>query len=90
MVVCGGCEKIKNTLINIGTGKDYTINYYAKFIKKKMKLSSKINFNKTKPDGVKRKVLNISRAKSYGWKPKVSLDEGFEKTYSAYKKMISR
>ena len=81
-------KKIKDTLINIGTGKDYTISYYAKFIKKKLKLSTKINFDKTKPDGVKRKVLNISRAQSYGWKPKISLDEGFEKTYASYKKLI--
>ena len=48
-------KKIKDTLINIGTGKDYTISYYAKFIKKKLKLSTKINFDKTKPDGVKEK-----------------------------------
>ena len=81
-------KKIKDTLINIGTGKDYTISYYAKFIKKKLKLSTKINFDKTKPDGVKRKVLNISRAQSYGLKPKISLDEGFEKTYASYKKLI--
>ena len=83
-------KKIKNTLINIGTGKDYTINYYAKFIKKKVEIVSKINFDKTKPDGVKRKVLNISRAKSYGWKPKISLDEGFEKKLMHHKKINSK
>ena len=81
-------KKIKGTLINIGTGKDYTISYYANFIKKKLNLSSKIKFDRSKPDGVKRKVLNISIAKSYGWKPKISLHEGFERTYASYKKLI--
>jgi GDP-L-fucose synthase len=81
-------KKIKDTLLNIGTGKDYTINYYANFIKKKMNLNSIIKFDKTKPDGVERKVLNISKATSYGWKPKISLDEGFDKTYASYKELI--
>ena len=83
-------KKVKETLINIGTGKDYSISYYAKFIKNKLKLDSKIKFDRSKPDGVKRKVLNISKAKKYGWKPKISLDEGFKRTYSQYKKLISK
>jgi GDP-L-fucose synthase len=81
-------KKIKDTLINIGTGKDYTISYYANFIKKKMNLNSIIKFDKTKPDGVERKVLNISKAISYGWKPKISLNEGFDRTYASYKESI--
>ena len=83
-------KKVKETLINIGTGKDYSISYYAKFIKNKLKLDSKIKFDRSKPDGVKRKVLNISKAKKYGWKPKISLDEGFKRTYSQFKKLISK
>ena len=58
-------KKIKHTLINIGAGKDYPISYYAKFIKKKLNLNVKIKFDKSKPDGVKRKVLDISKAKKY-------------------------
>ena len=46
----------------------------------------KIQFDKTKPDGVPRKVLDISLAKKYGWKPKFSLDEGFDITYMDYLK----
>ena len=80
-------KKIKHTLINIGAGKDYPISYYAKFIKKKLNLNVKIKFDKSKPDGVKRKVLDISKAKKYGWKPKINLEEGFHKTYSEYRKL---
>ena len=78
----------KNTsyLINIGTGKDYTINYYAKLMidliigNKKIK----IKYDKSKPNGVFRKVLDISLAKSYGWKPKTSLRNSILRYYNTY------
>ena len=54
---------------------------------KKLNLNVKIKFDKSKPDGVKRKVLDISKAKKYGWKPKINLEEGFHKTYSEYRKL---
>ena len=55
-------KKTKNFLINIGTGKDRSIKDYAKFIIKKLDLNVKIKFDKRKPDGVPRKVLDISLA----------------------------
>jgi len=79
-------KKTKNFLINIGTGKDRSIKDYAKFIIKKLDLNVKIKFDKRKPDGVPRKVLDISLAKKYGWKAKTSLDKGFDITYKAYLK----
>ena len=70
----------KHHLINIGTGVEKTILNYAKFIMKKLNINLDIRFDKKKPDGVKRKVVDISIAKSYGWKPTFSLDQGFELT----------
>ena len=70
----------KHYLINIGTGVEKTILNYAKFIMKKLNINLDIRFDKKKPDGVKRKVVDISIAKSYGWKPTFSLDHGFELT----------
>ena len=77
-------KKTKETLINIGSGQDYKIKYYLNFIQKKLKIKEKIYFDKTKPDGTKRKLLDISVALSYGWKPKISLSKGFDLTYSAF------
>ncbi len=74
-------KNTKDFLINIGTGREKTIREYANFIVKKLNLKVKIKFDKSKPDGVPRKVLDISLAKKYGWKPKISLDQGFDITY---------
>lgn len=79
-------KKTKSSLINIGTGKDYSIKFYAKLfcsliIKNK---KYKIKFDKSKPNGVKRKILDISLAKSYGWKPKTSLEDSILSCYKSY------
>ena len=79
-------KNVKNFLINIGTGKDKSIKDYANFILKKLNLKVKIKFDKTKPDGVPRKVLDVSLARKYGWKSKISLDDGFDITYKDYLK----
>ena len=79
-------KKIKHSLINIGSGKDMTILNYVKFILKKLNLNIKINFIKSKPDGVYRKLLDINRAKKYGWVAKTSLNDGFDITYKSFLK----
>ena len=77
-------KKTNHTLINIGTGKDYTITWYAKFIQKILRTNFKIKYNKNYPDGTLRKVLNISRAKKYGWRPKTTLKQGTLITYKSF------
>ena len=79
-------KKIKHSLINIGSGIDMTILNYVKFILKKLNLNIKINFIKSKPDGVYKKVLDIKRAKKYGWVAKTSLNDGFDITYKSFLK----
>ena len=79
-------KKIKHSLINIGSGEDMTILNYVKFILKKLNLNIKINFIKSKPDGVYKKVLDIKRAKKYGWVAKTSLNDGFDITYKSFLK----
>jgi len=79
-------KKIKHSLINIGSGKDMTILNYVKFILKKLDLNIKIKFIKSKPDGVYKKLLDVSRAKKYGWIAKTSLNEGFDITYKCFLK----
>jgi len=77
-------KKTKETIINIGSSNEMSIKEYAKFIINKLGAKIKINYDKRKPDGVPRKILNSSIARRYGWKPKYSLSEGFTITYNDY------
>ena len=81
-------KKIKQPFLNIGTGKENSILWYAKYLMKKMKVKLKIKFDKTKPDGMPRKCLDISIAKTYGWKPINNLDKGFQITFNHFTKKI--
>ena len=81
-------KKTKETLINVGSSIEMTISEYAKFIIKKFNYKLKIKFDKSKHDGVKRKILDCSIAKKYGWSSKISLSSGFDKTYKEYIKDI--
>ena len=64
-------KKIKDTVVNIGTGKDYKIKDYVKIIAKRIHPNGKfkIKFDK-KPNGTPRKVLDVSLAKKHGWTAK--------------------
>ncbi len=78
-------KKTKETLINIGSGEEYTIRYYANFLKKLIYPNCKIFFDPKYPNGTPRKFLDISLAKRYGWCPKIFLDEGTRKTIEMFK-----
>ena len=73
-------KKTKETLINVGTGTEMTIKQYVSFLKKKINYKGKILFDRTKPNGTPRKVIDSKIALKYGWKPKISLSEGFNNT----------
>ena len=62
---------------------------YVKFIFRELKLDLKIELDRSKPDGTPRKIIDSSLARKYGWKPTVSLKEGFKKTYADYLKKIN-
>ena len=79
-------RKTKHSLINIGTGKDYSINYYANLILKLIIPNKKIvlKYDKSKPNGTPKKVLDVSIAKQYGWRPRENLKGAIMKTYNSY------
>ena len=79
-------KNTKHTLINIGSGVEKSIKDFAKFIMVKMKVKLKINFDLSKPNGTPRKKLNTSLARSYGWKPKIDLNEGFNYVFKDFLK----
>ena len=78
-------KKIKEDFLNIGSGKDYSIDWYTKFIMREMNVKLKIIYDKSKPDGVPRKLLDISLAKKYGWVSKTSLEKGFLNTLEDFR-----
>lgn len=81
-----GMTEIKNTHINIGTGKDLTIAELAAMIKEIVGFKGIINFDPSKPDGTPKKLLSVSKLESLGWKYKIELEEGLSSTIDWYRK----
>ncbi|MAF37254.1 GDP-fucose synthetase [archaeon] len=71
--------------LNIGSGTDVLISKLAEEIAKVTKFDGKIKFQLDKPDGTLRKLMDNSRIKKLGWKPKISLEEGLKITHNWYK-----
>ena len=84
-------KKTKQTLINIGSGKDYSIKYYANLILKLIMPNKKIfiKYDKSKPNGTPRKVLDITLSKKYGFHCDMNLKDAIIKTYNSYLKEIN-
>jgi len=78
----------EETLINIGTGKSIKIIDYAKLIMKKLNVNLKFVYDHSKPDGTPKKTVDCSIAHSYGWKAKISLNEGLESVIKDYIKNL--
>ena len=81
-------KKTKEDIINIGTGIDYSIRDYANILAKVILPNKKIKikFDRSKPNGTPRKVLDISLAKKYGWKPESNLKQSILETYEFFLK----
>lgn len=73
-----------NSVINIGSGKDYSIEYYAKLVLELFCLDAKIVYEKKKPTGTHRKLLDSSVARHFGWKSQTKLIDGLMKTIDAF------
>ena len=84
-------KKTNHFLINIGTGKDYSIKHYAELISKIILPNKKITikYDKSKPNGTPRKVMDISLAKKYGWQSQMKLNDAVDLTYKSYLKNLN-
>lgn len=69
------------THLNVGTGKDITISDLANMISEIVGYKGKIEYDTTKPDGTPRKLMDVTRLNSLGWKYKTELEEGIRLTY---------
>ena len=68
--------------INVGCGKGFTINEVAQIVKKVIGFKGDIVFDSSKPDGSKRKLIDISRLSTMGWRSRVDFEEGLFQTYA--------
>ena len=70
--------------INVGTGEDVTIKELAETISDIVGFQGELNWDASKPNGTPRKVLNVDKIKSLGWKPTIELKSGIKQTYDWY------
>ncbi len=77
-------KEIRNTHINIGTGKDISIKELAELIKEVIGFKGELYFNTDKPDGTIIKLTDPSKLHNLGWKHKVELEDGIRRVYSWY------
>lgn len=68
--------------INVGTGVDQTIRELAELMSEIVGFKGRIAYDSSKPDGTPRKVLDVSRIKTRGWEPKMTLKDGLAATYA--------
>lgn len=80
----GSKAHIRNTHINIGTGKDISIKELAEIIKNTIGFKGNLVFNADKPDGTMRKLTDVSKLNDLGWKYSVELEEGINEVYNWY------
>ena len=74
----------KDGLINIGVGEDVSIKEVAELVCKTVRFEGELKFDTSKPDGTPRKLLDISKLKALGWKPKTSLANGINEAYKDF------
>ena len=67
-------------LVNIGCGNDVSIKELAELIAEEVGFEGKLVFDKTKPDGTLRKLMDTSKINKFGWSPKIKLNIGIKKT----------
>ena len=78
-------RRVPFDIVNIGNGTDVSLHGLPRLIKNIVGFQGKILFDTNKPSGVRRKLLDISRMISLGWKAKFNLETGIEITYQWYK-----
>lgn len=79
-----GQEEIRNCHINIGTGKEISINDLAQLVVKTIGYDGEIKFDHSKPDGTMRKLIDVTKLNSLGWKHQIEIEEGVKRMYEWY------
>lgn len=72
-------------IINVGTGTDVRISELAQLVREIVGYTGRINYDRSKPDGPPRKLLDVSRMRALGWSASIPLADGIERTYRWYR-----
>ncbi len=75
--------------INVGVGEDVSIHELAEIVAEIVGFDGAIVQDTSKPDGTPRKLLDVSRIKALGWRPKIGLREGIAQTYDWYRSTVA-
>lgn len=80
------CERYDElpSLMNVGTGVDFSILEYYEAACRVIGWEGDFSFDLSRPTGMKRKVVDVSRQTSWGWQPRVTLEEGIARTYQSF------
>jgi GDP-L-fucose synthase len=78
------------TFINIGCGEDYSIKELAEIVARLTGFKGKIEWDTTKPDGMMKKCMDVTRMKDMGFEPKISLEEGIKHVIEEYKQFKNK
>jgi len=70
--------------VNAGCGEDLSIKDLSEIVRKTVDYKGKVIWDSSKPDGTPRKLMDVSKLKSLGWEPTISLEEGIKRVVSAY------
>jgi GDP-L-fucose synthase len=76
--------------LNVGTGEDLTIADLAQMVARVTGYKGRISFDNSKPDGTPRKLLDVSRIQSLGWRPRIALEDGIASTWAWYVSHIAK
>ncbi|HSH64322.1 MAG TPA: GDP-L-fucose synthase, partial [Bacteroidia bacterium] len=76
-------------LVNIGVGEDISIKDLALLVKKIVGFDGELKFDTSKPDGTPRKLMDVGKLHSLGWKHKINLEEGITSVYNEVKNTLS-
>lgn len=79
--IVGGVDAV-NEIVNIGYGEDIAIGELAALVREVVGFEGALAFDHTKPDGISRKLLDSGRLRATGWKPRVAIRDGIERTYA--------
>ncbi|MGH8442970.1 MAG: GDP-L-fucose synthase family protein [Nevskiaceae bacterium] len=72
---------------NVGSGKDQTIRELAEIIQRVVGFDGALEFDASKPDGAPRKLMDSTRLRQIGWRPRLNLEEGLKGTYDWFRSM---
>ena len=81
--------EIRNCHINVGTGKELTIKNLANLVVQTVGFEGQIEWDASKPNGTPRKLIDVSKLHSLGWKHKVEIEDGVKKLFDWYQSTLA-